>query len=146
MKKRIIFALFLIGFAAILGQIILMRELLIVFYGNELSTGVVLANWLIWTSASSLGAEKETAGKGHPFGGDEYGLCRDSLRGNDNPCLSGIFRIPLLELSSLAVANFSRGSHRPYGAPQSSARSDCSTVTLEGGIPPLNIPRRFGIS
>ncbi len=54
MKKRIIFALFLIGFAAILGQIILMRELLVVFYGNELSTGVVLANWLIWTSAGAL--------------------------------------------------------------------------------------------
>lgn len=54
MKKRIIFALFLIGFAAILGQIILMRELLVVFYGNELSTGVVLANWLIWTSAGAF--------------------------------------------------------------------------------------------
>ncbi len=54
MKKRIIFALFLIGFAAILGQIILMRELLVVFYGNELSTGVVLANWLIWTSFGAL--------------------------------------------------------------------------------------------
>ena len=42
------------------------------------------------------------------------------------------------ELSSLAVANFYRGPHRPYGAPQSYARSlagqaDHSTVTLEGG-------------
>jgi spermidine synthase len=54
MKKRIIFALFLIGFAAVLGQVILMRELLVVFYGNELSTGVILANWLIWTSAGAF--------------------------------------------------------------------------------------------
>lgn len=30
-----------------------MRELLVVFYGNELSTGVILASWLVWTSVGS---------------------------------------------------------------------------------------------
>jgi len=35
---------------------------------------------------------------------------------------------------------------RPSGAPQSCARSDCSAVTLEGGLPPSNNPRHFGIS
>ena len=52
-KKRLSFALFLIGFAAIVGQIILIRELLVVFYGNELSTAIILASWLIWTSLGS---------------------------------------------------------------------------------------------
>ncbi|MBW2309294.1 MAG: fused MFS/spermidine synthase [Deltaproteobacteria bacterium] len=53
MEKRLSLALFLIGFAAIVGQIILIRELLVVFYGNELSTAIILAGWLIWTSLGS---------------------------------------------------------------------------------------------
>lgn len=36
-----------IGFTAIASQIVFMREFLIVFYGNELSMGIILANWLI---------------------------------------------------------------------------------------------------
>ncbi len=31
----------------------MMRELLVVFYGNELSTAVMLASWLVWTSVGS---------------------------------------------------------------------------------------------
>jgi spermidine synthase len=53
MKIRLSLSLLLIGFAAIIGQILLIRELLVVFYGNELSTAVVLASWLIWTSLGS---------------------------------------------------------------------------------------------
>ena len=53
MEKRLSFALFLVGFAAIVGQILLIRELLVVFYGNELSTAIILASWLIWTSLGS---------------------------------------------------------------------------------------------
>jgi len=53
MKRRISFALFLIGFVAIVGQILLIRELLVIFYGNELSTAIILASWLIWTSLGS---------------------------------------------------------------------------------------------
>ena len=53
MKRQLSFALFLIGFVAIVGQILLIRELLVVFYGNELSTAIVLASWLIWTSLGS---------------------------------------------------------------------------------------------
>ncbi len=47
----------LIGFTAVIAQVVLMRELLVVFYGNELALGVMLANWLLWTAlgASSLG-------------------------------------------------------------------------------------------
>ncbi len=36
------------------AQVVLMRELLIVFYGNELSLGVTLAGWLFWGGAGSL--------------------------------------------------------------------------------------------
>ena len=43
----------LVGFAAVVGQIVLMRELLGVFNGNELSLGVMLAVWLFWTAAGS---------------------------------------------------------------------------------------------
>ncbi len=54
MKRRISLALFLIGFVAIVGQIVLIRELLVIFYGNELSTAIILASWLIWTSLGSV--------------------------------------------------------------------------------------------
>ncbi len=47
MKKNLIFALMLMGFSGIIAQILLLRELLITFYGNELSIGIILANWLI---------------------------------------------------------------------------------------------------
>ena len=40
----------LIGFTAVIAQVVLMRELLVVFYGNELALGVMLANWLLWTA------------------------------------------------------------------------------------------------
>jgi spermidine synthase len=47
----------LIGFTAIIAQIVLMRELVVIFYGNEVSLGLMLANWLLWTAlgASALG-------------------------------------------------------------------------------------------
>ena len=47
----------LIGFTADIAQVMLMRELMVVFYGNELALGVMLANWLLWTAlgASLIG-------------------------------------------------------------------------------------------
>lgn len=56
------FILAQIGFVATVGQIVLLRELLVVFHGNEMSLGVILANWLIWIAFGSalLG---RTAGK-----------------------------------------------------------------------------------
>ncbi len=45
--------LLLIGFTATVAQILLMRELLVVFYGNEISLGLLLANWLLWTGIGS---------------------------------------------------------------------------------------------
>jgi spermidine synthase len=46
-------AIFLAGFASSIGQILVLRELLVLFYGNELSTGLVFACWFLWTAAGS---------------------------------------------------------------------------------------------
>ena len=48
---RIVLAL--LGFTAVVAQVVLMRELLVVFYGNELALGVMLANWLLWTAVGA---------------------------------------------------------------------------------------------
>jgi spermidine synthase len=47
-------ALMLIGFSAVIGQVVLMRELMVVFSGNEISLGILLAAWLFWTAIGSL--------------------------------------------------------------------------------------------
>jgi spermidine synthase len=46
-------ALALTGFSAVVGQIVLMRELIVVFNGNEISLGIMLATWLFWTAVGS---------------------------------------------------------------------------------------------
>ena len=45
--------LVLIGFNATVAQIVLMRELMTVAYGNEISLGLMLASWLLWTALGS---------------------------------------------------------------------------------------------
>jgi spermidine synthase len=47
-------ALMLIGFSAVIGQIVLMRELISAYNGCESSVGIALAAWLFWTAAGSL--------------------------------------------------------------------------------------------
>jgi spermidine synthase len=46
-------ALALCGFTAVVGQIVLMRELIQVFNGNEIALGILLATWLLWTAVGS---------------------------------------------------------------------------------------------
>ena len=48
------FTILIIGLSGIVGQVILLRELLISFYGNELVLGVVLANWLVVEAIGAL--------------------------------------------------------------------------------------------
>ncbi len=60
-SKRPVFLtwpVFVIGFAATLSQIVFLRELMVVFSGNELSLAIVLASWLFWTSLGSGVLEK----------------------------------------------------------------------------------------
>ncbi len=47
MKTHFSVVLLVKGFSGLVAQILLLRELLIVYSGNELSIGIILANWLI---------------------------------------------------------------------------------------------------
>ena len=43
-----------LGFSSVISQILLLREFLVSFYGNELSVGVFFASWLAWVGVGSL--------------------------------------------------------------------------------------------
>jgi len=58
-------ALMLIGFSAVIGQIMLMRELMAVFNGNEISLGILLSAWLFWTAIGSLMCSGLALGENH---------------------------------------------------------------------------------
>jgi len=48
-------SIFLVGFCSLIAQVVLLREMVVTFYGNELSIGVMLGSWLLWTGLGSLG-------------------------------------------------------------------------------------------
>jgi spermidine synthase len=48
-------ALAAVGFTSTIAQVLLMREMVATFYGNELLFGLVLAAWLAWVAAGSWG-------------------------------------------------------------------------------------------
>ncbi len=52
-QRTVLAVLMLIGFTAVIAQIVLMRELMVVFCGNEMSLGLMLASWLLWTAIGS---------------------------------------------------------------------------------------------
>ncbi|MDR3754906.1 MAG: fused MFS/spermidine synthase, partial [Terracidiphilus sp.] len=62
-------ALALCGFTAVMGQIVLMRELIQVFNGNEIALGILLATWLLWTAVgsalTSVFARAPVSGRSH---------------------------------------------------------------------------------
>jgi hypothetical protein len=47
-------SLLIMGLSGITAQIVLLRELLVSFLGNELTLGVILANWLILVAIGSF--------------------------------------------------------------------------------------------
>jgi spermidine synthase len=47
-------AVFVTGLTSIVTQLILMREMMTVFYGNELVIGIILANWMLITAAGAF--------------------------------------------------------------------------------------------
>jgi len=63
MKRRIFIAALTLGLSGLVAEILLLRELLIVFSGNELCIGIILANWLILEAFGSyiLGRKAETS-------------------------------------------------------------------------------------
>ncbi|TWI74018.1 spermidine synthase [Desulfobotulus alkaliphilus] len=64
MKHLIYCAVLLMGFSGITAEILLIRELLSVFSGNELSIAMVLANWLLFEAAGCLLAGRKGAEAG----------------------------------------------------------------------------------
>jgi spermidine synthase len=50
-----------LGFSSIIGQVVLMRELVAVFYGNELVLGLILAWWLLWEAVGVWGLGRRAA-------------------------------------------------------------------------------------
>ncbi|MBI4810093.1 MAG: hypothetical protein HY800_01335, partial [Ignavibacteriales bacterium] len=53
-NSALVLAIVALGVTAFITQIILLREFLSVFYGNELVIGIILANWMILTGLGSL--------------------------------------------------------------------------------------------
>jgi spermidine synthase len=53
MKKRLLLSILISGFGGLVAQVLLLREFLIVFLGNELSLGIILSNWLILEALGS---------------------------------------------------------------------------------------------
>lgn len=71
-KKIFSLALLLKGFTAVIAQTLLVRELLIVFYGNELTLSLILCVWLVSGAAGSAGLSrlfKNAARPQNPYAG-----------------------------------------------------------------------------
>jgi spermidine synthase len=59
-------AVALTGLSAVVGQIVLLRELIVIFNGNEISLGIMLATWLFWTAVGSSLCSTLRLGAGSP--------------------------------------------------------------------------------
>ena len=53
-RQRIFLALFALGVFSQVAQALLIRESLVVFYGNEISLGAFFSSWLWWIACGSL--------------------------------------------------------------------------------------------
>ena len=54
MSIRLKFIYFLFGVISLLSQVILIRRLLSIFYGNELTIGALFAGWMFWTGVGAI--------------------------------------------------------------------------------------------
>jgi spermidine synthase len=59
-------ALVTLGFTATVSQVVLMRELVATFYGNELLYGLALLAWLVWTAVGAGGLARHADCVSHP--------------------------------------------------------------------------------
>ncbi len=56
-----------LGIVGQLAQVMLLREFLMVFHGNELSIGIILASWMIWVGIGSRGGAALVDRTGRPL-------------------------------------------------------------------------------
>jgi spermidine synthase len=54
MRKAIILSILTLGISSIISQLLIIRELIISFYGNEFFIGWILFSWLFWVGIGSL--------------------------------------------------------------------------------------------
>jgi spermidine synthase len=52
-KNLLLYSFLLTGITSAISQLIILREFLISFYGNELSIGIIYASWLFWVAIGS---------------------------------------------------------------------------------------------
>jgi len=71
MNIPFVLAFILMGFTFTIIQVMVIRELLVIFVGNELSIAIILANWLLLEAAGSFLLGKRAK---------ELGLGRDRIR------------------------------------------------------------------
>jgi spermidine synthase len=92
--KRLPFSL---GFTAMATQLILLREFLSIFNGNELVIGIVLANWMLLTGLGALLNRKTTSPAG--------------LKG----IMTGLFILSIIPVITLFLLDWSRNIILPVG-------------------------------
>jgi len=67
MNKRIWLAILTMGFSGLAAEVLLLRELLVVFSGNELCIGIILANWLILEAFGCFFLGRNAEDSQHPL-------------------------------------------------------------------------------
>jgi spermidine synthase len=105
--RTLAWALFSVGLTAIVGQVLLLRELVATLYGNELLIGLILAAWLGWGAAGA-------------------GLAARRSRGRERLLAAGLAAAAVLLPAQLALA---RGLRTLLGAAPGSML-DLSTLVL----------------
>jgi spermidine synthase len=98
-------ALTVIGFTSMIGQVVLMRELVATFYGNELVFGLILAAWLLWVAAGSAGLARLAEGRRLGPGAFAMGLALAALFLPAQIALTRAIRI-LLDITPGALVSF----------------------------------------
>jgi spermidine synthase len=98
-------ALAVIGLTSMIGQVVLMRELVATFYGNELVFGLILATWLLWVAAGSAGLGRLAQGREWGPGAFAAGLALAALFLPAQMALTRAIRV-LLDITPGALVSF----------------------------------------
>lgn len=98
-ESRLKLAAFLLGSTTIMAQLILLREFLAVFSGNELVIGLVLANWMILTGAGAF-----------------LGKFRLRIKNSASVIVGGLLVLSVLPFGTTFLINFLKNIVFPVGA------------------------------
>ena len=62
-RRAVAVCFFILGMHATLSQVLLLREFLAVFYGNELCIGMIFGAWFLWISAGAFAGSRAWSGE-----------------------------------------------------------------------------------